>query len=204
MEMSGLCRGKAHSDTKTLWDSNMSNNKTELEFAGATITGGKLLLVIPLLGAIGGAMWGGFEVYQRLLDAEAAITEYVSPDFSSYDEALAVLQSRLTDQDRILDTVEDSLRAETEGVENQLERILGNINDQIDTIESDVRQTESIARIAEDTVANTTRELRDDVYALEERVNDTLREVDTDLREIREDLETRIEQILDNPLNDNE
>jgi hypothetical protein len=42
------------------------------------------------------------------------------------------------------------------------------------------------------------------VYALEERVNDTLREVDTDLREIREDLETRIEQILDNPLNDNE
>ena len=67
-----------------------------------------------------------------------------------------------------------------------------------------MRQTESIARIAEDTVANTTRELRDDVYALEERVNDTLREVDTDLREIREDLETRIEQILDNPLNDNE
>lgn len=182
----------------------MSNDKTELEFAGATITGGKLLLVIPLLGAIGGSMWGGFEVYQRLLDAETAITEYVSPDFSSYDEALAVLSARLEDQDRILDTVEESLRAETEGVENQLERVLANINDQIDTIESDVRQSESIARIAEDTVAETTRELRDDVYALEERVNDTLREVDTDLREIREELENRIQQILDNPLNDNQ
>jgi hypothetical protein len=61
----------------------MSNNKTELEFAGATITGGKLLLVIPLLGAIGGAMWGGFEVYQRLLDAEERLLlNYVSPDFS--------------------------------------------------------------------------------------------------------------------------
>jgi len=179
-------------------------DKTEIEFAGATFSGSKLLLIVPLLGAIGGSMWGGFEVYQRLLDAEAAITEYVSPDFSSYDEALAVLQSRLTDQDRILDTVEDSLRAETEGVENQLERILGNINDQIDTIESDVRQTESIARIAEDTVANTTRELRDDVYALEERVNDTLREVDVELREIREELENRIQQMLDNPLNDSE
>ena len=67
-----------------------------------------------------------------------------------------------------------------------------------------MRQSESIARIAEDTVAETTRELRDDVYGLEERVNDTLREVDADLREIREELENRIQQILDNPLNDSQ
>jgi predicted nucleic acid-binding Zn-ribbon protein len=178
--------------------------KTELEFGGATITGGKILLLVPLLGAIGGSMWGGFEVYQRLIDAETAITEYVSPDFSGYDEALAVLESRLTDQSRILDTVEDSLRNETDAMQTQNQRMLANINDQIDTIESDVRQSESIARTAEDTVADTTRELRDDVYALEERVNDTLRDVDLELREIRDDLESRIQQMLDNPLNDNE
>jgi|TARA_R110000822_G_scaffold40501_1_gene110168 gas vesicle protein len=178
--------------------------KTELEFGGATITGGKILLLVPLLGAIGGSMWGGFEVYQRLIDAETAITEYVSPDFSGYDEALAVLESRLTDQSRILDTVEDSLRNETDAMQAQNQRMLANINDQIDTIEVDVRQSESIARTAEDTVADTTRELRDDVYALEERVNDTLRDVDLELREIRDDLESRIQQMLDNPLNDNE
>ena len=180
------------------------NDKTELEFGGATISGSKILLIVPLLGAIGGAMWGGFEVYQRLIDAESAITEYVSPDFSGYDEALAVLETRLTDQSRILDTVEDSLRNETDAMQAQNQRMLANINDQIDTIESDVRQSESIARTAEDTVADTTRELRDDVYALEERVNDTLRDVDLELREIRDDLESRIQQMLDNPLNDNE
>jgi gas vesicle protein len=159
--------------------------KTELEFGGATISGSKILLIVPLLGAIGGSMWGGFEVYQRLIDAESAITEYVSPDFSGYDEALAVLETRLTDQSRILDTVEDSLRNETDAMQAQNQRMLANINDQIDTIEVDVRQSESIARTAEDTVADTTRELRDDVYALEERVNDTLRDVDLELREIR-------------------
>ena len=180
------------------------NDKTELEFGGATISGSKILLIVPLLGAIGGSMWGGFEVYQRLIDAETAITEYVSPDFSGYDEALAVLETRLTDQSRILDTVEDSLRNETDAMQAQNQRILANINDQIDTIEGDVRQSESIARTAEDTVAETTRELRDDVYALEERVNDTLRDVDLELREIRDDLESRIQQMLDNPLNDNE
>ena len=180
------------------------NDKTELEFGGATISGSKILLIVPLLGAIGGSMWGGFEVYQRLIDAETAITEYVSPDFSGYDEALAVLETRLTDQSRILDTVEDSLRNETDAMQAQNQRMLANINDQIDTIEVDVRQAESIARTAEDTVAETTRELRDDVYALEERVNDTLRDVDLELREIRDDLESRIQQMLDNPLNDNE
>ena len=180
------------------------NDKTELEFGGATISGSKILLIVPLLGAIGGSMWGGFEVYQRLIDAETAITEYVSPDFSGYDEALEVLETRLTDQSRILDTVEDSLRNETDAMQAQNQRMLANINDQIDTIEGDVRQSESIARTAEDTVADTTRELRDDVYALEERVNDTLRDVDLELREIRDDLESRIQQMLDNPLNDNE
>ena len=42
------------------------------------------------------------------------------------------------------------------------------------------------------------------MYALEERVNDTLRDVDLELREMREDLENRIQQILDNPLNDSQ
>jgi len=59
----------------------MSNDKTELEFGGATITGGKLLLIIPFLGAVGGAMWGGFEVYQRLLDAEEAVINTLPPTF---------------------------------------------------------------------------------------------------------------------------
>ena len=179
--------------------------KTELEFGGATITGGKILLLVPLLGAIGGSMWGGFEVYPALeLMLRPPLLSMLAPDFSGYDEALAVLESRLTDQSRILDTVEDSLRNETDAMQAQNQRMLANINDQIDTIEGDVRQSESIARTAEDTVADTTRELRDDVYALEERVNDTLRDVDLELREIRDDLESRIQQMLDNPLNDNE
>lgn len=50
-------------------------------------------------------------------------------------------------------------------------------------------------------MAEATREMRDDVYALEERVNDSLREVNNELRVMRDDLEERIQRILDNPLN---
>jgi hypothetical protein len=162
----------------------------EIEVGEVKLSGGKLLLVIPFLGSIGAAMWGGFELYQRLLTAEEAITEYVSPDFSSYDEALAVITTRI-------ETTEMLISAAERTVDQRLVE-LGN---KIDRLQVDIDSVESIARDTDDTVALAARELRDDVYALEERVNDSLREIDTELREMRDDLEERIQRILDNPLN---
>jgi chromosome segregation ATPase len=154
----------------------------EVEFAGLKVSGGKLLLAIPFLGSILAAMWGGFELYQRLLTAEQAVTEYVSPDFSSYDEALAVIDTKMSN---------------VESLTTALER-------ELDRLQADIDVVESIARNTDDTVAEATRELRDDVYALEERVNDSLRDINQELRTMRDDLEKRIERILDNPLNDEE
>ena len=50
----------------------------------------------------------------------------------------------------------------------------------------------------------TQRDLRNDVYGMETELNDRLRELDAELREMRDDLEEKIERILDNPLNDSE
>tara|TARA_R100001509_G_scaffold88821_1_gene50889 strand:+ start:78 stop:548 length:471 start_codon:yes stop_codon:yes gene_type:complete len=154
----------------------------EVEFAGLKVSGGKLLLAIPFLGSILAAMWGGFELYQRLLTAEQAVTEYVSPDFSSYDEALAVIDTKM-----------GNVKSLTTALERELDRL-----------QADIDVVESIARSTDDTVAEATRELRDDVYALEERVNDSLRDINNELRSMRDDLEERIERILDNPLNTEE
>jgi predicted nucleic acid-binding Zn-ribbon protein len=154
----------------------------EVEFAGLKVSGGKLLLAIPFLGSILAAMWGGFELYQRLLTAEQAVTEYVSPNFSTYDEALAVIDTKI-----------DNFESLTTAFERELDRL-----------QTDIDVVESIARSTDDTVAEAARELRDDVYALEERVNDSLRDINNELRVMRDDLEERIERILDNPLNTEE
>ena len=154
----------------------------EVEFAGLKVSGGKLLLAIPVLGSILAAMCGGFELYRRLLTAEQAVTEYVSPDVSTYDEALAVIDTKI-----------DNFESLTTAFERELDRLQG-----------DIDVVESIARSTDDTVAEAARELRDDVYALEERVNDTLRDINNELRVMRDDLEERIERILDNPLNTEE
>jgi len=162
----------------------------EVEFGEVKVSGGKLLLIIPFLGSIGAAMWGGFELYQRLLDAEEAVTSYVSPDFSSYDEELAVLSTKL-----------DAAEVLIAAVERALDQDIVELMNNIDRLQVDIDATERIARGTDDSVVLATRELRDDVYALEERVNDSLRDVDNELRAMRDDLEERIQRILDNPLN---
>jgi hypothetical protein len=36
----------------------------EVEIAGAKIKGGKLMLLVPIVSALGGGLWGGFEFYK--------------------------------------------------------------------------------------------------------------------------------------------
>ena len=163
----------------------------EIEVGDVKFTGGKLLLVIPFLGSIGAAMWGGFEVYQRLLTAEEAIVNYVAPDLSGYDEQIAVLDTKLDAAEVLIETVKRAIDQDIVELMNNMDRL-----------QADIDIVERVARDTDDAVALATRELRNDVYALEERVNDSLREIDESLRSMRDDLEERIRVILENPLSE--
>ncbi len=46
----------------------------EIEVAGVKASGSKLLLILPILGTLIGGLWGGFELYSRLLDAEEKLS----------------------------------------------------------------------------------------------------------------------------------
>ena len=158
----------------------------EIEVGDVKFTGGKLLLVVPFLGSIGAAMWGGFEVYQRLLTAEEAIVNYVAPDLSRYDEQIAVLDTKLDAAEVLIDTVKRAIDQDIVELMNNMDRL-----------QADIDIVERVARDTDDAVAIATRELRNDVYELEERVNDSLREIDESLRTMRDDLEERIRLILE-------
>ena len=47
----------------------------EVEIGGATIKGGKLMLLIPLLGTLGGGAWAGFEIYKDYTDMKEIVQE---------------------------------------------------------------------------------------------------------------------------------
>ena len=170
--------------------SDEENNSAQVEFAGMSLSGSKLLLLIPILGSIGGALWGGFEVYQRLLDAEEAVINYVAPDMSGIDQQLAVQQTQI-----------DEFRATIEQQFSTTNQLLLEQRTQINDLRQSARDQESLVRTIDETTATTQRDLRNDVYQMEKELNARVRELDEAMRISREDMEKRMTEILANPLN---
>lgn len=165
-------------------------NTAQIEFAGMNLSGSKMLLLIPILGSLGGALWGGFEVYQRLLDAEEAITSYIAPDMSGIEQQLAVQQTQVNEFKLAIDqqfTTTNQLLAEQ--------------RTQINEMRQSMRDQDALVRTIDSNTADTQRELRNDVYEMEKELNDRVKELDQTLRTTREDLENKVEEILSNPLN---
>ena len=170
--------------------SDEENGTAQVEFAGMSLSGSKLLLLIPLLGSLGGALWGGFEVYQRLLDAEEAITSYIAPDMSGIEQKLAVQQTQMTE---FKSAIEQQF-----ATSNQL---LLEQRTQINEMRQSIRDSEALVRTIDANTATTQRDLRNDVYQMEKELNTRVRELDEAMRKNREDLEKKMQEILSNPLN---
>jgi hypothetical protein len=170
--------------------SDEENKVAQVEFAGMSLSGSKLLLLIPLLSALGGALWGGFEVYQRLLDAEEAVTSYIAPDMSTIEQQLAVQQTQMNEFKSAID--------QQFATTNQL---LVEQRTQINELRQSTKDQESLVRTIDANTATTQRELRNDVYEMEKELNDRVKELDTTVRIVREDIENKIQEILANPLN---
>tara|TARA_R100000008_G_scaffold83767_1_gene69629 strand:+ start:1376 stop:1960 length:585 start_codon:yes stop_codon:yes gene_type:complete len=191
--------------TKRLWKTNSVSNymakeeMTEVEYKGIKIGGGKLLLILPLLGTLSGGLWGGFELYNRLLDAEAKLSS-LQP---------AAITAEINRLETVYNIIREELVADIAGVASD-----------IDTVSRDIDESNRLSRSIESSTAETQREVRNDIYSIERSMqtqfqdmneelrgmrsdlDDEIRTIDERLREMRSDLEERIEQILENPLND--
>jgi len=157
------------------------NKMAEVEYAGVKVGGSKLLLIIPLLGTIVGGLWGGFELYNRLIDAEKKISA-LQPQ---------VILSEVARMESVFDFIKEDL-----------EKQIQDIQDDVDDAEDLAEETEDLAKEIEDDAADAQKELRDAVYEMEKEMQSRFKEMDTDIRDMRSDLEDRIQQILENPLND--
>ena len=121
----------------------------EVEIGEMKVSGGKALILIPLLGTIIGGMWGGFELYQRLLDAEQAVTEYVAPDMTGINQELAVQEEKL-----IALQEEVSIQLDT------LTILLENLQEDIDRIREDTDEVDTFVRTIDEATNETQRDLR--------------------------------------------
>ncbi len=134
--------------------------QTELEFAGVKVKGSKMLLILPLIGSLIGALWGGFVFYKDYLDMKEQIQSYVAPDLSTFDKRLEVMKSEL---DMVLDEV--TIVAD---VAKELKNDLRQDVRRIETIVEDVEQ-----RVKEDARENQ-KEFKELKNEIEERIQKAL------------------------------
>lgn len=122
----------------------------EIEYGGIKIKGGKILIILSLLGTLGGAAWSGFTFYQDYLDMKEKIKKYTAPDLTAIEERLSVLEATSADTNEYVSEIRNDLK-------------------------DDIRRAEDIAYDAEKFAKDSSRELQEDLKVLE---NDLKLELD--------------------------
>ena len=148
----------------------------EVEFAGVSFKGGKMLVLVTALSTLGGGLWAGFEFYKDYMDMKEIIA---SIDTDAIDVRNAVIETKL---DEAIDYTRD---------------IKSDLRDDILRVEGQADRVEKLVRESQD-------EVRDMIDKAEERF-ETKRDAlvsDTDrkIKELEENLEDKIQKVLDNPL----
>ena len=161
----------------------------EVEIAGAKIKGGKILLILPILGTLGGGLWGGFEFYKDYMNMREKIESYSAPDLSGFEQKLAVLHEEmnaLKEMEKLIKESADDARDYTKDIKRDLKDELHHMSKQVDDIEKRGKEAFRLVRESIDTndtkvrklvtdssdrFDNRREQLRNDMDALEARLN---------------------------------
>ena len=188
----------------------------EFEIAGTTFRGGKMFVVLTALSTLGGGLWAGFEFYKDYtdmkeivqnidVDAIAAENEKVilkiDESMLRVDEAIEYARDIKNDlredvaameahADRAEDKVEASevrVKNSQDLIETHLETMREEMNQLRKDVTQSIREVEGLMRESEKDVRNTMRETED--------------RIDADSRQLENDLNQKLQEALDNPLN---
>lgn len=170
----------------------------EFEFAGTTFRGGKMFMVLTALSTLGGAAWGGFEVYKDYMDMKEIIQNM---DTDAINARMDVVNTKLDEAIDYTRDIKSGLRDDILSIEKQVDRM----EDKLRESEEDVRT--SIAN-AEERFENKRDALQNDYDEKANRLaerNDSLRtdlenKVEREVTDLEERLTKKLQRALDNPL----
>ena len=187
----------------------------EVEYKGIKIGGSKLLLILPLLGTIGGGLWGGFELWHRYQAMEVKIAKYVAPDMSGFDKRIAIIEKSFAKEMKILKTevsiIKDSVIISTDytrDIKNDLKSDIQTLEKTVDDIERRGKDAFKLVRdsiemndtkvrtmitVNSDRFDKRREQIRNDMVVLEKRINDSL-------TTLKKEINDKIKKALENPL----
>jgi len=198
----------------------------QVEYGGIKASGGKLFIIISLIGTIGGGLWGFFELVKRYEDMEATISEYVAPDLSGFDKRLEVFDTKLTEKLKVIDTklteklkvtdtdvsalkeviridvsaLKELVTAAQETARDMRTDIKNEVNSQHDQIAGIDKRSREDGLETRTAMRNAENEVRDLISATSKRWDDKLTKVDAQIESLDKKLDRKITKALENPL----
>ena len=139
----------------------------EVEYKGIKVGGSKLLLILPLLGTLIGGLWGGFELYNRLLIAEQKLNA-LNP---------ATIENEIVRLTELTDVIKDNLQGEISEASDLARRVDRTTAETQREIRNDVyemeREMQKRFREMEQDIRDNKEELEDKIQTvLENPLND--------------------------------
>jgi len=165
----------------------MSN---EVEYKGIKIKGGKLLLIFPLLGTIGGAIWAGFEGYARWVAMEDKIANYTAPDLSGFTKQLSEFDTVVNVTNEKIQNLETKLETEINSMSTLLQT-------EISTALDLVRSAQGDARDIRNELRKDINEVMDAISAVDKRSRASDTEVRNSVRNAENEVRTLIQHAED-------
>ncbi len=176
----------------------------EIEYGGIKVGGSKLLLVLPLIGTLGGGLWGGFEFYKDYMDMKEQIQNYVAPDLSEFDKNLAVLheEMKITREEVII--IRDAIGEQVDFMRDTKHDLRGDLvrmEKILDKVENDIDAVEDEAQALMDRTKSDARSMIEDANnRFNDKVSGMEGFVKRELNSLEEDLDRKLQKSLDNPL----
>jgi hypothetical protein len=148
----------------------------EMEFAGVTFKGGKMMVLITALSTLGGGAWAGFEFYKDYMDMREVVQN--------------------------IDT--DAIAARNDVIETKLQEAIDYTRDIKSGLRDDILRIEKVADRTEDDVRaleDKVRDMIDDAEVRFETKREQLRmSQKADIKELEDRLNKKVQLALDNPL----
>lgn len=158
----------------------------EVEYGGIKVSGGKLLLILPLIGTLGGGLWAGFEFYKDYMTMKEQIANYVSPDLSHIENKIAVLDTAVNKDVIAIRKLVESIERDVSEVRLETRGDVAVVYDNMDL--QDKRNRENVKTV------------RDIISGFEVRVGNKMDRLDEKIDNLETDLDMKIKRALDNPL----
>jgi hypothetical protein len=155
----------------------------EIEIAGATIKGGKLLLVLPILGTLGGGAWAGFEFYKDYMDMKE-IVENIDVD-------------SIKAQNRVLETKLDDAITYTRDIKGDLKNDIMRTEAIVESVERRVKSIQDSTRAMIDKENDRNVKIRERVQNRMDSLDDSLT---SKMKTLEEDINNKVKKALNNPL----